>query len=932
MSLETDVVSLVGDPAKALITQASRIEHQANALLEGLERAGLAVDDALSRLRADVGARDGRSAKSSVVRVEIDPANANSLRLLAALSHHEGVQRDTSLMAPLARRLSSEIASTVKAASASRGKVKFFFARGKTKEKATSSLASLQQLLAWSAKNGIERHLQLAITRCEPPSWDGMQLYGDFQARPGSYYDAVAKAMGANPAQVEAEAFVDADIVRSAVVLAHLASRLIGAFVEAPERVRPAFLALRNQMVRRDLAQMPIARLKDATDGRLRFGVIESAGYTSVLDIVNTSVPVLQAINGVGPQTAMQVHVAARQVAKAVEDDLNFRVDLDPGNKLSTTLLKELYLWDRLHRGVTGMEEDLERVARELAPLARISAPTQGQVGFFTGGSTGGNLKTSTVRGWVNWALGNDARLKQAGSALSPQAVNAEDAWSDFERRSAEYYVLLGELVDLKLDVAATEGYLPAEIVAQVHQQPLDDTFSRVSLRGYQSFGARFALVQKRVIIGDEMGLGKTIQAIAAMAHLRATGATKFLVVCPASVLINWTREIADRSILHSYRLHGLERAANLKAWNRNGGVGVTTFEALRVIGISRDVTLAMLVVDEAHFVKNPDAQRSQSVARIIKQAERIMFMTGTPMENRVEEFKSLVAYLQPDLIPQIGGAQAIVGASAFRKSVAPVYLRRNQEDVLAELPPLVQVDEWEEFGSADFTAYRIAVQAGNFMAMRRAAFATSDPKRSAKLTRLVEIADEAGDNGHKVIVFSYFRDVLANVQLALGTRAIGPLNGGVPPAQRQQLVDVFSAAKGHSVLVSQIQAGGVGLNMQAGSVVILCEPQVKPTLEAQAIGRAYRMGQVRSVQVHRLLIEDSVDQRMLEILDSKSRLFDEYARPSAIADSSPEAIDISEASLAKAVVEREQERLAMKMMSTAVSEPQNDADAGIVQ
>lgn len=226
MSLETDVVSLVGDPAKALITQASRIEHQANALLEGLERAGLAVDDALSRLRADVGARDGRSAKSSVVRVEIDPANANSLRLLAALSHHEGVQRDTSLMAPLA---SSEIASTVKAASASRGKVKFFFARGKTKEKATSSLASLQQLLAWSAKNGIERHLQLAITRCEPPSWDGMQLYGDFQARPGSYYDAVAKAMGANPAQVEAEAFVDADIVRSAVVLAHLASRLIEA-------------------------------------------------------------------------------------------------------------------------------------------------------------------------------------------------------------------------------------------------------------------------------------------------------------------------------------------------------------------------------------------------------------------------------------------------------------------------------------------------------------------------------------------------------------------------------------------------------------------------------------------------------------------------------------------------------------------------------
>ena len=181
------------------------------------------------------------------------------------------------------------------------------------------------------------------------------------------------------------------------------------------------------------------------------------------------------------------------------------------------------------------------------------------------------------------------------------------------------------------------------------------------------------------------------------MAHLKALGASRFLVVCPTSVLINWTREVAERSTLNSYRLHGPERAANLKAWKRNGGVGVTTFEGLRALDITRDDSLAMLVVDEAHYVKNPTSLRSLSVARIIPKAERTIFLTGTPMENRVEEFKNLVAYLQPDLIPQIGGAQAIVGASAFRKSVAPVYLRRNQEDVLAQLPPLVQVDNWED-------------------------------------------------------------------------------------------------------------------------------------------------------------------------------------------------------------------------------------------
>lgn len=109
-------------------------------------------------------------------------------------------------------------------------------------------------------------------------------------------------------------------------------------------------------------------------------------------------------------------------------------------------------------------------------------------------------------------------------------------------------------------------------------------------------------------------------------------------------------------------------------------------------------------------------------------------------------------------------------------------------------------------------------------------------------------------------------------------------------------------------------------MNMQAASVVILCQPQVKPTTEAQAIARAHRMGQLRTVQVHRLLIQDSVDQRMLEILDSKARLFDEYARRSEVADTSPEAIDISEVSLTREVVAKEQERLARKVMAEMAS------------
>jgi hypothetical protein len=111
---------------------------------------------------------------------------------------------------------------------------------------------------------------------------------------------------------------------------------------------------------------------------------------------------------------------------------------------------------------------------------------------------------------------------------------------------------------------------------------------------------------------------------------------------------------------------------------------------------------------------------------------------------------------------------------------------------------------------------------------------------------------------------------------------------------------------------VSQIQAGGVGLNMQAASVVVLCEPQLKPTIEDQAVARAHRMGQVRSVQVHRLLAADSVDERLLELLRAKTELFDDHARRSETAAAAPAALDVSDAELARRVVAEERRRLAV--------------------
>ncbi|MFE3374703.1 DEAD/DEAH box helicase [Streptomyces anulatus] len=682
----------------------------------------------------------------------------------------------------------------------------------------------------------------------------------------------------------------------------------------AVDAVRSVLDPLLDSLVGRELAAIPVSRLKDVTEGRLRLGALEQAGFGTVGQVHGTHRYELRQLPGVGAHTADQALAAAAQIAHAVRDTVSVRIDMDAPDDTSTALVVALHRLAEAGADARRAVDAARRLAERLGPPVAAAGPAGSRLRMlFTGRDARARVREAvdSVRATVADAVERELPVlfAQASADLLRSPASPAEAWVDFELRSAEYYSLLAELSGSGPDRDAAEGFLPAGIADRVRALRLDDTHLRVSLRGYQAFGARFALTQKRVVIGDEMGLGKTVQAIAALAHLAAHGESHFLVVCPASVLINWTREIRARSTLRAVPVHGAERSEAFADWRENGGVAVTTFDALHLLpGAGASVRPGMLVVDEAHFVKNPAARRSRAVAGWAEHVERVLFLTGTPMENRVEEFRSLVRQLRPELAPSVSGTHGAAGSRAFRRAVAPAYLRRNQVDVLAELPALVQVDEWEEFGSEDRAAYREAVASGRFMRMRRAAYAV--PGSSAKLERLRELVDEARDNGLKVVVFSYFREVLAAVGDALGPDAFGPLSGSVPPARRQELVDAFSATDGHAVLLSQIQAGGTGLNMQAASVVILCEPQIKPTLEHQAVARAHRMGQVRTVQVHRLLATDSVDQRLVELLARKDRLFDAYARRSDLAETTPDAVDVSDAALARRIVEEEQQRL----------------------
>ncbi|MFJ3655720.1 DEAD/DEAH box helicase [Streptomyces nigra] len=690
-----------------------------------------------------------------------------------------------------------------------------------------------------------------------------------------------------------------------------------GDHARAVAAVRAALEPIHDELVRHELDAIPVARLKDLTEGRLRLGEVEKGGFRTVGQVLDAGSYRLQQLPGVGRQTADQTVAAARRIADAVRDTVAVHIDVDRPEPRTTALVAALHVLVEAGPEARRAVETAAGLEKRLGPLLAEAAPAAGRLRMLFVGRAGRERAVAAVaevRALTERACedGVPELLAQASVDLLRRPESDLAALVDFELRSAEYYSLLAEVTGRAPDPAAAEGFLPDEVADRVRDQPLDDTHRRVSLRGYQAFGTRFALAQRRVILGDEMGLGKTIQAIAALAHLAARGETHFLVVCPASVLINWTREIEKRSTLRVTPVHGPDRQDAFTDWKERGGVAVTTFDALRGFPAPGTGELGLLVVDEAHYVKNPSTRRAGAVSAWAGTCDRVLFLTGTPMENRVEEFRSLVRILQPDLAARVDEHDGVAGSKAFRKAVAPVYLRRNQQDVLTELPALQHTDEWEEPSAQDEEAYREAVRAGNFMAMRRAAYAR--PDASAKLDRLREIAAEAAENGLKVVVFSAFRDVLGTVHEALEKsgegHVFGPLTGSVPPARRQRLVDDFAAVPGHAVLLAQIEAGGVGLNMQAASVVILCEPQLKPTVEHQAVARAHRMGQVRSVQVHRLLCTGGVDERLVRLLENKSRLFDAYARRSAVAESTPDAVDVSDLGLARRIVEEEQARL----------------------
>ena len=714
-----------------------------------------------------------------------------------------------------------------------------------------------------------------------------------------------------------------------------LESDFAGIFEEEPAQ-REALQGICRQIARTQavdaLAAISVGELKNSRAG-IRTAALEQAGFHNLLDLYRAPDYALQAVDGIGEKQVDSIRVILDEFLNRLAERERIRLTVEMSGGESA---------DRSPSAAGGNSgEEKAQLGREL--ISRLSVYRHADM-----------IRRDAQQIWeqlpeevrqVTEAV--EIHRAEAFVQMYQQALTmpAAAAREDFEKNSAAFYALLEKLTGTQTRQEMVYSSIPAQLAAKIEEHPLDLSSFKGNLRGYQDFGARYILEQKKVLLGDEMGLGKTIQAIAAMAHLYTENPrSRFLIVCPASVLINWCREIGKFSHVTPYLLHGGHKKETFAAWKEKGGAAVTNYENMDWVAkeINERMHLDLLVIDEAHYIKNPRALRTKRIRTLEDESERILLMTGTPLENHVDEMCELIGFVKPELAGEIRRFAGLRQVPAFREMLASAYLRRRREDVLEELPPLTIENEWCSMTQQDREAYALAAKDRNFVSMRRVSFLQEDPHTSSKALRLKELCEQACSEGRKVVIYSYFRETIRRVVEMLGEGRTTPagsaesteseksdfaadsiareklsgaenvhilageITGSTPVEERQAVIDRFSDAAGGSVLVCQIQAGGTGLNIQAASVVIFCEPQIKPSLTRQALSRVYRMGQVRSVLVFQLLCEDTIDEAVMRILDTKQMEFDLFAEESVLADA---ADDLADREWIRSVIEEERRK-----------------------
>jgi len=444
-------------------------------------------------------------------------------------------------------------------------------------------------------------------------------------------------------------------------------------------------------------------------------------------------------------------------------------------------------------------------------------------------------------------------------------------------------------------------------------------------LYGYQEEGMLHLCFGQRVLLADDMGLGKTIEAIAASVLLKQLrDIKKVLIVTPASLKHQWAREIRRFTSLPVQVIEG-NPILRRKLYRDPQFFNIINYELVRYD--EKEVSqhhFDLVILDEAQRIKNWRTKTADRVKRL--RGSHAFVLTGTPMENRLDELYSVFQFIDPTILGPLwrfnqryyeverrpSGSYKVLGyknLDELRHRIAPYVLRRVRDQVLLDLPERIDSNFFVEMTKPQLAAYgeyehkvaRLMAQAkrrpltpeehqlllGFLVKMRLIcnALALHDPeikpkdreKTAPKLREIREIlAEEIVGNGRKAIIFSQWSTMLAFTEPVLEKLNIGwvKLTGDVPSKKRGMLVDQFFEDPECKIFLST-DAGGVGLNLQAGSMVINLDLPWNPAVLEQRIGRAHRHGQKRPVNVVNLIARGTIEERILDTLAAKRTVFD---------------------------------------------------------
>ena len=410
-------------------------------------------------------------------------------------------------------------------------------------------------------------------------------------------------------------------------------------------------------------------------------------------------------------------------------------------------------------------------------------------------------------------------------------------------------------------------------------------------LRPYQWKGVHFLVRQNSCLLADEMGLGKTVQVAVALSLLVPKSKYgRVLIVVPAALRINWEKEIekwAPKLSVRRLRGDTKERFAN---YNLPINVLIASYEQIRqdTLSLSNMVRFDVVVLDEAQKIKNLHSDTSLAV-RILRR-DRSWAMTGTPIENSVNDLYAIFRFVKLGLLNQ---AMNKVEIHRLMKSH---FMRRRKKNVLREMPPIILQDIPIELSLQQEKAYmNIWNNRYEMIKKGRKRIVSTDifsvitklkqicnydieTGESSKVEALKLIVDNLSGKEDKLIVFSQYVETLKKISEDLEGKITQEIyHGGLSEDARNMIITRFQEEEGPRVLLMSLKAGGIGLNLQEASSIVLFDRWWNPAVEEQAINRAHRFNRKTPLHAFRFTVVDSIEERIVHILDEKKVLFEQY-------------------------------------------------------